>query len=93
MTKGINENKGRVRKALQGLTSDMALIVNAGAAGTGIAGAAVASNQVNRSVVQNVNINNRFEGDKAIQQQAAGAMDKSARDVTAELARGLAYAR
>lgn len=47
----------------------------------------------NRSIVQNVNINNRFEGDKAIQQKAAGAMDKSAKDVTSELARGLAYAR
>ena len=47
----------------------------------------------NRSIVQNVNINNKFEGDKAIQQKTAGAMDKSAKDVTSELARGLAYAR
>lgn len=46
-----------------------------------------------RSIVQNVNINNKFEGDKAIQQKAADAMDKSAQDVTSELARGLAYAR
>lgn len=46
-----------------------------------------------RSVVQNVNIQNTFNGDKAVQQKAATAMDKSARDVTAELARGLAYAR
>ncbi len=47
----------------------------------------------NRSVVQNVNIQNTFNGDKAVQQKAATAMDKSAQDVTAELARGLAYAR
>ena len=46
-----------------------------------------------RSVVQNVNIQNTFNGDKAVQQKAATAMDKSAQDVTAELARGLAYAR
>lgn len=46
-----------------------------------------------RSIIQNVNINNKFEGDKAIQQKTAGAMDKSAKDVTSELARGLAYAR
>lgn len=46
-----------------------------------------------KSVVQNVNIQNTFNGDKAVQQKAATAMDKSARDVTAELARGLAYAR
>lgn len=46
-----------------------------------------------RSVVQNVNIQNTFNGDKAIQQKAATAMDKSSRDLTSELARGLAYAR
>lgn len=46
-----------------------------------------------RSVVQNVNIQNTFNGDKAIQKKAATAMDKSSRDVTSELARGLAYAR
>lgn len=46
-----------------------------------------------RSIVQNVNIQNTFNGDKAIQQKAATAMDKSSRDVTSELARGLAYAR
>ena len=47
----------------------------------------------NSSVVQNVTINNKFEGDRAIQQKAASTMDKSAHDVTSELARGLAYAR
>ncbi len=45
------------------------------------------------SVTQNVNINNVFNGDKTIQQKASVAMDKSARDITSELARGLAYAR
>lgn len=47
----------------------------------------------NRSIVQNVNINNEFNGDKAIQQKASTAMDQSAKDVTSELARGLAYTR
>ena len=46
-----------------------------------------------RSIVQNVEINNEFNGDKAIQQKASKAMDKSAKDATAEMARGLAYAR
>lgn len=57
--------------------------------------AAVASGNggISKSIVQNVEINNEFNGDKAIQQKAATAMDKSATDVTAELARGLAYAR
>lgn len=47
----------------------------------------------NRSVTQNVEIKNTFNGDKAIQQKAASTMDRSARDVTAQLARGLAYAK
>ena len=47
----------------------------------------------NNSVIQNVTINNKFEGDRAIQQKAASTMDKSAHDVISELARGLAYAR
>lgn len=51
------------------------------------------SNNVSRSIVQNVEINNKFEGDKAGQQKSAAAMDKAASDVTSELARGLAYTR
>ena len=51
------------------------------------------SGSSNRSVTQNVEINNTFNGDKAIQQKAAATMDRSAQDVTAQLARGLAYAK
>ena len=47
----------------------------------------------NRTINQTVTINNKFEGDKAIQRDASKAMDKSAKDVTSELARGLAYAK
>lgn len=47
----------------------------------------------NRSIVQNVEINNEFNGDKAIQKQAAKTMDKSAEDITAVLARGLAFSK
>lgn len=50
------------------------------------------SNNVSRSVVLNVEMNNKFEGDSAIQKKAASAMDKSAKDITAELARGLNFA-
>lgn len=55
---------------------------------------AVVSNnsEVRKSVVQNIEINNAFNGDKAIQKEAAGTMDKSAEDVTAQLARGIALA-
>lgn len=46
-----------------------------------------------RNIVQNVEFNNSFSGEKAIQKYAASTMDKSAGDVTAQLARGLAYAK
>lgn len=45
------------------------------------------------TIVQNVNINNKFEGDRAGQQKSSEAMDKAAEDSTAELARALQYAR
>ena len=57
------------------------------------AATAAGTSQISKSVVLNSNINNTFNGDQAIQQKAAGTMDRSARDVTSELARGLAYAR
>ena len=44
-------------------------------------------------ITQNIEFNNEFNGDTAIQRSASSAMDKSAKDVTAQLARGLAYAR
>lgn len=57
------------------------------------ASAARGGNSYSRTINQNVQINNQFQGDRAIQRQAATGMDKSARDLTRELARGLAYAR
>lgn len=48
---------------------------------------------ISKSIVQNVNINNKFEGDRAGQQKSATAMKKAESDITKELARGLAYAR
>lgn len=50
------------------------------------------NSEVRKSVVQNIEINNAFNGDKAIQKEAAGTMNKSAEDVTAQLARGIALA-
>ena len=44
-----------------------------------------------RSISQSVNINNTFNGERAIQQNAARIMDRSAGDITAELARALSY--
>lgn len=53
----------------------------------------VSGDTVNRNVIQNVEINNKFEGDRAGQQKSATAMKKAGSDITKELAHGLAYAR
>lgn len=89
---GIAAAKGNfgemINTAVEGMSAmSRAKIVSPATAAT------VSGDTISKSVVQNVEINNEFNGDKAIQQKAATAMDKSATDVTAELARGLAYAR
>lgn len=55
--------------------------------------AAVTSSVENKSVVQNVEIKNQFNGDRAGQQKSAVAMDKAADDATGIMARGLTYLR
>lgn len=51
------------------------------------------SNNVSRSVVQNIEINNKYEGDRAGQQKSSQAAKQAGKDITSELARGLSYAR
>jgi phage-related protein len=51
------------------------------------------SNTTNRSVTQNNHFENTFHGDRAGQKRSSEAMNKSANDVTGELARALAYQR
>ena len=46
----------------------------------------------NRSVVQNIEFHNEFNGDRAIQKEAKRTLDNSADNITAALARGLAMA-
>ena len=79
--------------ALGALTGDMSIMAQANVASPTTARTAMGSNSVSKSVVQNVNINNKFEGDRAGQQKSAAAMDKAAGDSTGEMARALAYAR
>lgn len=93
MTKGISAGKAKVRDALGALTGDMSIMAQANVASPTTARTAMGSNSVSKSVVQNVNINNKFEGDHAGQQKSAAAMDKAAGDSTGEMARALAYAR
>lgn len=84
---------GGVGKFLGGIADGMSALAGAGRPQPSTVNTVTGSNNVSRSVVQNVEINNKFQGDSAIQRQASGAMDKSAKDVTAELARGLAFAK
>lgn len=93
MTKGISAGKAKVRDALGALTGDMSIMAQANVASPTTARTAMGSNSVSKSVIQNVNINNKFEGDRAGQQKSAAAMDKAAGDSTGEMARALSYAR
>lgn len=93
MTKGISAGKAKVRDALGALTGDMSIMAQANVASPTTARTAMGSNSVSKSVVQNVNINNKFEGDRAGQQKSAAAMNKAAGDSTGEMARALSYAR
>lgn len=89
---GIELDAGGFGPMLKSFGDKAKALAGAGSVKPSTAGT-VTSSSVNKSVVQNVAINNQFNGDRAIQRKAAKAMDKSANDVTAELARGLAYAR
>ena len=93
MTQGINAGKDKVRGALEALTGDMSLMANVGIVSPSTAASAVGSSNISKSVVQNVKINNKFEGDRAGQQKSAAAMKQAGDDITKELAHGLAYAR
>ena len=93
MSKGIIAGKSKVKDALGGLTGEMAVMAKADIVASSTAAAARGGNNVSKSVVQKVEINNEFNGDAAIQRSASSAMDNSAKDITAQLARGLALAR
>ena len=93
MAKGITAGREKIKGALETLTGDMSVITKANVVSPVTASVATGSNQVSKSVVQNVEINNKFEGDRAGQQKSSEAMNKAADDSTAELARALQYAR
>lgn len=82
-----------LRQFADGVMVDMATMARTAVVSPRTAATATGSNQINRTVVLNSNINNTFNGERAAQQRMAGAAKQSARDVTSELARGLAYAR
>lgn len=93
MTKGINAGKDKIRGALESLTGNMSVITKANVVSPSTAAVATGSTQSSRTVTQNIEINNQFNGDRAGQQKSSEAMDKATSDSTEELARALQYAR
>lgn len=93
MTKGINAGKDKIRGALESLTGEMSVITKANVVSPSTAAVATGSTQSSRTVTQNIEINNQFNGDRAGQQKSSEAMDKATSDSTEELARALQYAR
>lgn len=93
MTKGINAGKDKIRGALESLTGEISVITKANVVSPSTAAVATGSTQSSRTVTQNIEINNQFNGDRAGQQKSSEAMDKATSDSTEELARALQYAR
>lgn len=93
LAKGINAGKDKIRGALESLTGDMSVITKATVVSPSTAAVATGSTQSSRTVTQNIEINNQFNGDRAGQQKSSEAMDKATSDSTEELARALQYAR
>lgn len=93
MTKGINAGKDKIRGALESLTGEMSVITKANVVSPSTAAVATGSTQSSRTVTQNIEINNQFNGERAGQQKSSEAMDKATSDSTEELARALQYAR
>lgn len=93
MASGITSGKKKVKDALEGMTGEMSVIAKANVVSKTTGRGAAGATNSGRTVTQNVNINNQFNGDRAGQQKSSEAMDKAAGDATGEMARALAFAK
>lgn len=93
MASGITSGKKKVKDALEGMTGEMSVIAKANVVSKATGRGATGRTTGGRTVTQNVNINNHFNGDRAGQQKSSEAMDKAAGDATGEMARALAFAK
>lgn len=104
MVKGIRDGVPAVQKVMNVLTEAMsadfasgfdklAALADSRFVFQKTAGAVTNSNNISRNVVQNVEISNTFNGDRAGQQKASAAMRSAAQDSTAQMGRALQYAR
>lgn len=93
MASGITSGKKKVKDALEGMAGEMSVIAKANVVSKTTGRGATGATNSRRTVTQNVNINNQFNGDRAGQQKSSEAMDKAAGDATGEMARALAFAK
>ena len=93
MASGITSGKKKVKDALEGMTGEMSVIAKANVVSKATGRGATGRTTGGRTVTQNVNIHNQFNGDRAGQQKSSEAMDKAAGDATGEMARALAFAK
>ena len=93
MASGITSGKKKVKDALEGMTGEMSVIAKANVVSKATGRGATGRTTGGRTVTQNVNINNQFNGDHAGQQKSSEAMDKAAGDASGEMARALAFAK
>lgn len=89
MSEGLEEGRKKIRPYVEQIASEIAILANTKTVSPSTAATAVTNSTSNRAVYQNVEINNKFEGDMAAQKNASTAMKKAGGDVTAQLARGL----
>ena len=80
MASGITSGKKKVKDALEGMTGEMSVIAKANVVSKATGRGATGGTTGRRTVTQNVNINNQFNGDRAGQQKSSEAMDKAAGD-------------
>lgn len=92
---GDNKNEGEIVSPISKMRDTVisALQLFARSATPSSSAQSMSTDSSKRSVVQNVNINNEFNGDRAGQSKSAAAMDKASDDATSQMARALAFAR
>lgn len=92
----VKENAGgseSLKDAMRFIGNGMNALIGAATPRPSTVSTVTGSNNVSRSVVQNIEINNKYEGDRAGQQKSSQAAKQAGKDITSELARGLSYAR
>ena len=93
MAKGIGDNEGVVLNKVKKLANGLSVLIKGSIANPSTVGSSTVNNS-SSSIVQNVNIDNTYNGGPAeTQRNVSKAMKKSAVDATTQMARGLAYAR